>query len=184
MGDINLSTDAVNQIREAAVESACAAEGLPLAFLMRIRQYGDENILQKAAYRRASQMAYDFVWQKMSDTNTWDEKEAQWQTHQIASFAARSAVMQLFNERAMVKHSLRSLRSYGALPGTITCMRCGVFLLPRSTRSRWVIEWCGELAVLPNRLKRAIFLCQLLAGMPTMSITLRRKRQVQAPELN
>jgi len=44
-------------------------------------------------------MAY-VLWAKMSDTNTWDEKEAQWRTHQIASLPRVLPVMQLFNERA------------------------------------------------------------------------------------
>jgi hypothetical protein len=53
-------------------------------------------------------------------------------------------------------------------------------LLPGRARRRWLDEWTGELATLPTRRSRARFALSMLAGMPALAVTLRRRRSLRA----
>jgi (p)ppGpp synthase/HD superfamily hydrolase len=70
-----------------------------------------------------------------------------------------------------------ALKQYGFRAATVSgrLLATAAALLPSATRTRWREEWLGELSVLPTRRERVTFAVHILAGMPRLAVTLRRR---------
>jgi Domain of unknown function (DUF397) len=62
----------------------------------------------------------------------------------------------------------------------IRLVRSAAAPLPAEMRTRWIEEWCAELAVLKSRRAQWRFAWQLFRGIPQLTIALRRSAQKNA----
>ncbi|GAA2204424.1 hypothetical protein GCM10009850_003510 [Nonomuraea monospora] len=91
----------------------------------------------------------------------------------VAPVARRLGLTEVEEElRRLAMANLSGLGGAQACFGVITA---GAIMLPAGVRGRWLEEWLGELLALPGGRARLRFVCWLMAGMPRMALTLRRR---------
>jgi hypothetical protein len=91
----------------------------------------------------------------------------------VAPVARRLGLTEVEEElRRLAMANLSGLGGTRAFFGAITA---GAIMLPAAVRARWLEEWLGELLALPGGRARLRFTFWLLAGMPSMALTLRRQ---------
>ncbi|WP_187414331.1 HD domain-containing protein [Nonomuraea sp. PA05] len=91
----------------------------------------------------------------------------------VAPVARRLGLTEVEAElRRLAMANLSGLGGAQACFGVITA---GAIMLPADVRGRWLEEWLGELLALPGGRARLTFVFWLMAGMPRMALTLRRR---------
>lgn len=96
------------------------------------------------------------------------QKRKSWETLEI--FAPRAAELGLTDMKTEL------VRLAVARLGMNRALAVAAALLPGETRTRWLEEWTGELNALPTRRARIRFSLQVLAGIPRLTLVLRRGR--------
>ncbi|MEV0387279.1 HD domain-containing protein [Nonomuraea sp. NPDC050643] len=91
----------------------------------------------------------------------------------VAPVARRLRLTQV--EEELRRLSRAALSGRRGVPASFGVISAGAIMLPPVARGRWLEEWLGELHVLPGARARLRFALRVLAGMPRMAVTLRRR---------
>jgi hypothetical protein len=77
----------------------------------------------------------------------------------------------------LARHRIEVLAGEGGeMTATLCALRLGSFLLPAAARLRYLEEWAAELRAPADRRGRRRFACQLISGLPRLSLMLHRRQ--------